>query len=138
MKAALVKGLVGSLALIAATAALACGHCVEDRIAAVYDHAMISQAAASKLRVAYFSWDGPVPRNEMVRAKIAAAVQGAQGVQMGGVRVSMEPAAIAVVFDPVRFTREQVDASLRKRLAPMKISHLLLIPAPPAAPPPSR
>jgi hypothetical protein len=104
----------------------------------VYDHAMISQAVARKLRVAYFAFDGPVARSDAVRAKIAAAVQGAHGVEMGGVRVSMEPAAIAVVFDPVRVTREQVDASLRKRLAPLKISHLLLTPAPPAAPPPGQ
>ena len=58
-----VAPLVAGIALGMATAlqspgALACGHCVEDKIAAVYDHAMVTRSLAVKHRVAFFAIDG--------------------------------------------------------------------------------
>ena len=41
--------------------ALACGYCVEDKMAAVYDHATVTRALAQKHQVAYFHIDGELP-----------------------------------------------------------------------------
>jgi len=109
-----------ALAAQACTAS-ACGFCVEDRIAAVYDHTLVQQASGGKLQLAYFSWDGPVHRDEAMRARIATAAQGVKGAAPGSVRVSVEPAAIAVLFDPATLRREQFDAAIDRKLSSLKV-----------------
>ena len=122
MKAIRWLGALSLCFLAWAPAAMACGHCVEDRIAAVYDHALVKQAAARKQQVAYFAWEGPVARSEAVRAKMLALADNARGVEKRTARVSMEPAAIAVVFDPQKMKPAQVETSLRQQLRALKIS----------------
>ena len=39
---------IGTLIAGLASAAHACGYCIEDKIAAVYDHAVVTRAAAQK------------------------------------------------------------------------------------------
>lgn len=118
---ALRRACVGLLATLATVGSLACGYCVEDRIAAVYDHALSQRAAASGHRLAYFAWDGPTERSEAARLKIMAAVAATAGVDKGSVRVAMEPAAIAVAFDPRRTSADAVGAALQKKLGSLKL-----------------
>ena len=114
-----------------AGAALACGHCVEDRIAAVYDHALQQKTIATGHQLAYFAWDGPLERSPAARSKILEAVQATPGIDKGSVRVSMEPAAIAVTFDPRRDTVEGITAALQKNVRSLKLSVLPLLAARP-------
>jgi hypothetical protein len=118
--------LAGLLATLATAGALACGYCVEDRIAAVYDHALGQRVAASGHQLAYFAWDGPTERSEAVRLKMVALAQASAGVDPGSVRVSMEPAAIAVAFDPRRTSAAAVGAALQKKLETLKLSVIAL------------
>lgn len=123
--------LMGSVAM---ATALACGYCVEDRIAAVYDHALVQRVAVSQHQLAYFAWDGPSDRSEAARLKIMALGEAAAGVDKGSVRVSMDPAAIAVAFDPRRTSAAAVGAALGKKLEAVKLA-VIALPAPaPAAP----
>ena len=110
------------LGTLATAGALACGHCVEDRIAAVYDHALSQSVAASGHQLAYFAWDGPGQRSEAVRLKIHALSEATAGVDRGSVRVAMDPTAIAVSFDPRRSSAEAVGTALRKQLGSLKLS----------------
>jgi copper chaperone CopZ len=122
-----VRRIAVALALwAAASAAFACGHCVEDRIAAVYDHALSQRTLAAGHQIAYFAWDGPLARNEASRLQVLRVVETVSGVQPGGVRVSMEPAAIAVAFDPRRATAAAVAAALQKKLGALKLSSVPL------------
>ena len=114
-----------SLAL-AGSSALACGHCAEDRIAAVYDHALSARSVANRHQVAYFAWDGKLAPSEAVRRKIMALTQATPGVAAGSARVSMEPAALAVSFNPQRTSPKALEASLQRQLRPLKISIALL------------
>ena len=107
-------------------AAMACGYCVEDRIAAVYDHALLQRTLASKHQIAFFAWDGPLTRSEAVRLKILALGDATPGVDRGSTRVSMEPAALAVAFDPQCSNVQSVQAALQKTLGSMKLSIVLL------------
>ncbi len=111
---------------LAGSAAIACGYCVEDRIAAVYDHALLQRTLARKHQVAFFAWDGPVTRSEAARQKMLALGEATPGIDKGSTRVSMEPAALAVAFDPKRSNLQSVQAALQKTLAPMKLSVTLL------------
>lgn len=120
--------LASLVAALAAVSALACGYCVEDRIAAVYDHALTQKAAAGGHAVAYFAWDGPAERNAALRLKIQALAQATPGVDAGSVRVAMDPAAIAVAFDPRRTGAAAIGAALAKQLAPLKVSVIPLQP----------
>ncbi len=117
------------LALVTAlgsSAAIACGYCVEDRIAAVYDHALLQRTLTSKHQIVFFAWDGPLTHGDAERRKIFALVEATPGVDKGSTRVSMEPAALAVAFDPRRSSIENVQAALQKSLAKMKLSVILL------------
>ncbi len=109
------------MALFAASAGLACGYCVEDRVAAVYDHAHTQLTHQRKHQLAYFSWDGPVARDEASRRKILAIAESVAGVDRGSVRVAMEPAAIAVAFDPQRGTGASIAVALQQRLGALKV-----------------
>jgi hypothetical protein len=125
---------VSLVATLASAAALACGHCVEDRIAAVYDHALVQRTLAGKHQVAYFAWDGPTERSEAVRMKMLALGEATTGVDKGSVRVAMDPAAIAVAFDPRRTSAEAVAAALQKKLGALKLSLIPLQPPRAGAP----
>ena len=112
---------MGLLSTLATAAAMACGYCVEDRIAAVYDHALAQSVAVSGHRLAYFAWDGPGERSEAARLKIVLLGEATAGVDRGSVRVAMDPAAIAVAFDPHRTSAESVGTSLQKKLMSLKL-----------------
>ena len=108
-------------ALLASGTAAACGHCVEDRIAAVYDHALVQRARASKHQVAYFAWDGALARDGASLRRMLALAEAVPGIDKGSVRVSMEPAAIAVVFDPRRSDAAAIATALRAALRRLSV-----------------
>lgn len=102
--------------------AMACGHCVEDRIAAVYDHALLQRTALAGQQMAFFAWDGKMVQNEASRSEIQALAEKTSGVVKGSVRVSMAPAAIAVAFDPRQNSHRKMAAALQGKLQALKLS----------------
>lgn len=127
MSAAFPRRLVAAAGgLFAANAVLACGYCVEDRVAAVYDHALTQLTHQRKHQLAFFSWDGPIARDEVSRRKIVALAESVAGVDKGSVRVALEPAAIAVAFDPRRGSASSIAVALQQRLGVLKLSVLPL------------
>jgi hypothetical protein len=93
------KRILVSLSSVAANAtsaaALACGVCVEDKVAATYDHAVITQAKAAHRQVVFVAIDGPYLTD--VGRRIAAAAGHVRGVEKKTVRVSDSPAAFSFV-----------------------------------------
>jgi hypothetical protein len=116
-----------------AAAAQACGYCVEDTVAAVYDYGLHQRTLALKHEIVFFAWDGPVNRDDAARRNITQAVESVPGVDRGSVRVSMEPAALALAFDPRKSSAAAIQTALTQRLGQLKlgIRHLQL---PQAAP----
>ncbi len=114
-------GLV-ALALVPALAA-ACGVCVEDRMAAVYDHAVESAALARGHAVAYLAITGVRGARAAPEAarRVARALRGCPGVDPGSARVSGEAAAAALAFDPARTSLAALLARLDRRLAPWSL-----------------
>jgi len=123
--------LAAGIALGLATAlqpagALACGHCVEDKIAAVYDHSVITRALAEKHQVVFFAMDGVLTTDEATRQMLERLAAGSRGVDPGSARVSTDAAALSVAFDPQRAPLAVVQRELGKKLAARRLSLLLL------------
>jgi hypothetical protein len=74
--------------------ALACGVCVEDKVAATYDHAVVQRAAARGQVVVFCEIVGPVDA-----ARIRKAARSVAALDADSVRVSEVPAAISFVVD---------------------------------------
>lgn len=113
------------LALQVSTAG-ACGHCIEDKVASVYDHAVVTQALERKHHVAFFAIDGPIPPGERTQRALAAMAEATKGVDKGSVRVSVESAALSFGFDPKRVPLSKVLKSLESSLAAKGLSLLPL------------
>ena len=104
--------------LVMSGPAAACGYCVEDKIAATYDHAVVTHALAQKHHVAFLHVDGVAPD----RKALAAAIYSAPGVDRGTVRVSADLLTISFAFDPSRATLGAIHARAEKKLASRRIS----------------
>lgn len=122
MKIALAGKLIALSLALGSSVAMACGYCVEDRIAAVYDYALAQRTLALKHEIVFFAWDGPLTRSDASKQKMMALGEAVPGVDKGSTRVSMEPAAISLAFDPQRSSAQAIEAALQKKLGSMKLS----------------
>ena len=117
------RGLLLGALLAFATSAFACGYCVEDKIAAVYDHAALTQAHGKKQVVVYFAIDGGIRDSA---SSLKAIAERTHGVEKGSARVSVEAQALAVTFDPRRTSLPLVEKELGKALKSRGLELLLL------------
>jgi hypothetical protein len=101
--------------------AAACGFCEEDRIASVYDHAVVQAAAAAKREVAFFSLEGIA--DDTARRAITAALVSA-GATKSSVRIS--DGACSVAFDPARTSAATIASAVNARLAPRGVKLAVL------------
>ena len=100
-------------ALVAPAAAQACGACLEDKVAATYDHAVVTGATQHGKLVVFAE-----PRSGADPAKVdralRAAASHASGVESSSVRTSQSPAAISFVLDPRGHDPDKTLAALRR------------------------
>ena len=106
MRAALI-----ALALVSSPAA-ACGYCLEDQIAATYDHAVVAKALAARHHVAFLHIDGTAKS----RAALEKAAYSAPAVDRGTVRVSADLLTVSFAFDPARDNLGVIHARMEKSL----------------------
>lgn len=106
--------------------AIACGYCIEDKVAAVYDYAVVMKALEQNHHVAFFAIDGPLVADDATYRAIMAIVASARGVDKGSARVSVESASLSFGFDPKRTRLVEVQRTLETRLAPRRLSLLPL------------
>jgi uncharacterized protein (DUF2236 family) len=118
MKCALatIAGFVASLLL--ASTANACGYCIEDRMAAVYDHAVMTRASAAGHKVAFYAVLGVAPTDGASAQAIRRAVESVRGVDKNSVRYSGDLAALSLSFDPRAAAWADIDRRIGKALAP--------------------
>jgi len=106
----------GLALVLHAPGALACGYCVEDKIASTYDHAVVTQALAKKHHVAFFHIDGTVVPGDATKHAIEATVVSTPGVDKGSVRVAVDTLTLSLAFDPARTPLPALQATLDKKL----------------------
>ena len=114
-----------ALALLALGAdALACGYCVEDRVAAVYDHAVVVKSLDRGHPVVFLGIEGPLAAAD---AKVVeGTLRGVPGMDPGSLRVSVPGAALSFAYDPKRGGLGPIMGGVERRLAPKGLGLSLL------------
>ncbi len=107
---------VMAVLLLAVTAnATACGVCLDDKIAATYDYAVVTHAAEHHQWVVFGEIDGPVNVADVTQ-RIRKFAPRIHGVLNYTVRVSISPPAFAFAVDPRVTDVERVVARLREAI----------------------
>jgi hypothetical protein len=114
------------LALVAASPVLGCGHCIEDQVAAVYDHGIVTRALNQRHQIAFFSIAGPLPAGAESRRVIATAMASARGVETPTLRVSVDSASLSLAYDNHRISPNQIRDTLNLKLQARGLSVSLL------------
>jgi len=120
------RALILAALLAAAGAAQACGVCVEDKMAAVYDYAVVTRAFGQKHHVAFFHVDGALVAGEATRRALERIAEAPAGVDKGGARASVESASLSVAFDPRRTGVVRLQKELERGLARRGLSLMLM------------
>jgi len=76
---------------------LACGVCVEDKVAATYDHAVIRRAIERHQDVLFVSIEGADAI--VVERRLAQAARALHGADAKTLRISASPAAFSIAID---------------------------------------
>jgi len=97
--------------------ALACGYCIEDKIAVVYDYGVVTHALSRHHQVVFFAVEGTIVPNEKLRRALKTALESLSGVDKGSTRVSGAPAAVSAAFDPTRVSAAAMEQALSRKLA---------------------
>jgi hypothetical protein len=119
--------LLAALALFFAVRdTLACGYCVEDRVAAVYDHAVVVRALERKHRVAFLAIGGTVSQGGELLRSIQSELGTVKGIDRGTARVSLESAALSFAYDPRKSGLGPVLRAIEKTLAAKGLSVSIL------------
>jgi len=116
---------LASLLLMVNVSVMACGHCIEDKIAAVYDYSVVSKAASEKHAVAYFGIDGPIVVNTANKQSLQTAISTLKGIDSDTLRISLESGSLSLAFDPKVVSYAMLLESLEKKL---KVKNLTLFP----------
>ena len=117
---------LAGLALAAATPVLGCGYCIEDRVAAVYDHAVINAALEQKHQIAFLAIGGRLPASAESRRLLAHALAFAQGIDTHSLRVSVDSAALSIAYNGERVSAGQIVDTINRKLEPRGLSVSLL------------
>jgi hypothetical protein len=129
MRAALAAAahLLAALAfLFAGRDVFACGYCVEDRVAAVYDHAVVVRALERKHQVAFLAIGGTDSHERELLRSIQSELGTVKGIDRGTARVSLESASVSFAYGPGRLGLGPIMSVLEKRLAGKGLSFSIL------------
>ena len=119
------RSLLAAIALTSAPA-FGCGYCVEDKIAAAYDHALVAQTTARGHDIAFMAYEMRAPAGKVGANALRRALEGIAGIDRGSVRVAAESGAFSVAFDPRRLPPDNLLAAVDRRLAPLGVETTLL------------
>ena len=117
-----VANLLASLLFMSTSSVIACGHCLEDKVAAVYDHAIVAKTVREKHVVAFFGIDGPLVVNPASKQEIQKIIASINGVDPNTSRISLETGSISLAFNPILLSYPALLDSLDKKLKPKKLS----------------
>ena len=114
--------LLVSLLLIFPSSVMACGHCLEDKVAAVYDHIIITKAVSEKHLVAFFGIEGPFVINTASKQEMQKIMSSIDGVDPNTSRVSLETGSISLAFNPTFVSYPMLLKALEMKLQRKKLS----------------
>ena len=115
------RSLLASFLFLLSSNVFACGYCLQDRIASVYDHVLVAKTKQLNQKMLYLVWDGPAARDETTKRHLIAIASRIQGVTKGSVRVALEPPTIGLAYQPSIISRERIETLLLQQLRSMNI-----------------
>ena len=121
MKSYLRRSLLASFLFLLNWNVFACGYCLQDRIASVYDHVLVAKTKQLNQKMLYLVWDGPAARDETTKRHLIAIASRIQGVTKGSVRVALEPPTMGLAYQPSIISRDLIESLLLKELRAMNI-----------------
>jgi hypothetical protein len=121
MKAVL--ALVFTAGMLAASLARGCEVCVEDRMAATYDHEVFTRALNRGHQVVFTD----ITSRALTRTEwhlLAWTVQSVRGVMKGSVRISKSPMALSFEIDPKATAAAAAITEINRRMGkqPIRVS----------------
>ena len=121
MKNYLRRSLLASFLFLLNWNVFACGYCLQDRIASVYDHVLVAKTKQLNQKMLYLVWDGPAARDETTKRHLLAIVSRIRGVTKDSVRVAVEPPTSSLAYQPSIISRDLIESLLLKELRAMNI-----------------
>jgi hypothetical protein len=112
--------------LLAAQGALACGYCVEDKVALVYDHSVIVRALNKRHEVAFLAIEEPLAAGPGLQRELERVIESTPGVDRASARVSLAGASLSFAYNPARAPLGSIMRSLDKNLGAKGIRTTLL------------
>ena len=100
---------------MSSAAVLACGVCIDDKVAATYDHAVVTSAVARHQLMVFGEIAGAVDM-KVATSRIARAAPEVPGIDRRSVRTSLAPAAFSFALDPAARAPDAAVAELQSRL----------------------
>jgi hypothetical protein len=113
--------------LVWALPAFACGVCVDDKVAAAYDHAVVTDAIARRHVVVFAEVRGPGTVEALVR-KARTAAGRVRGVERASVRAAASPAALSFALDPAVATPQVALAAVGRAVPGLQLTLLRVMP----------
>ena len=101
--------------------ALACGYCVEDKLAATYDYGVVTKAFQRGHSMVFLEAAGLERAEHGSAPALVATVEAVPGVDRGTVRISAAPPAVSFSFDSDRYAVAGAVSEINRRLAGRKI-----------------
>jgi hypothetical protein len=113
-----------TVGIFAPALAQACGVCVEDRMAATYDHELVTRAISRGHQVVFTDVSGPASPTPAQWHMLARAVQNVDGVIKGSVRTSKSPTALSFEIDPKASAAATAITGINERIGkqPLRVS----------------
>ena len=108
---------LGALALAVSLPTFGCGYCIEDKMAAVYDHRVITEALDKHHHIAFFALEGTLPPEGQARRVIANALRSAKGVDSQSLRVSVAAASLSISYDGERISSARIIEVMNREFA---------------------
>ena len=115
-----VSVLATGIALLAPATLFACGHCVEDRAAVVYDPGVVVSARNGNRQMAFYGIEGSSARMAEAPRLVARTLASVRGVNPRSLRISTDAGALSFSYDR-RTTAAQVAAALDAALAALEL-----------------
>ncbi len=116
---------VFALALFAQPA-LGCEICVEDQIAATYDHGVLVRAEAAGRNVLFAALRGNAVSAARSEAIVRQAISSLSGVDRSSIRLSAVPPCASFAWDPKRYAPGAILRAVNAKLAKNGLSLVAL------------
>ncbi len=113
--------LAGALLAVQSSVVFACGFCIEDKVAAAYDHTVIKHAVERGHEIVFVEIAGAEPLKPAQWRLLVRMVENVAGVERGSARTSVTPQVLSFELDAARSTSANVLKQINEKLRQQQV-----------------